>query len=67
MLICPSGRGVRSNGAVALCGDQRHEALLGATVATASFVAFQCLDLKDSLPSQVASILILVPVHHRLG
>ncbi|MFC6336691.1 DUF2955 domain-containing protein [Pseudomonas sp. CCM 7891] len=43
--------------------SQRHEALLGATVATASFVAFQCLDLKDSLSAQVASILILFPMH----
>jgi hypothetical protein len=42
---------------------QRHEALLGATVATLSFIVFQCLDLHDSLSAQVASILLLFPMH----
>lgn len=41
----------------------RHEALLGATVATLSFVVFQCLDLHDSMSAQVASILLLFPMH----
>lgn len=43
--------------------SKRHEALLGATVATLSFIVFQCLDLKDSLSAQVASILLLFPMH----
>ena len=36
---------------------------LGATVATLSFSVFQCLDLQDSLSAQVASILLLFPMH----
>ncbi|OEO26052.1 1,4-alpha-glucan branching protein [Pseudomonas sp. J237] len=43
--------------------SRRHEALLGATVATLSFVVFQCLNLHDSLSAQVASILLLFPMH----
>lgn len=43
--------------------SQRHEALLGATVATLSFIVFQCLDLQDSLSAQVTSILLLFPMH----
>jgi hypothetical protein len=43
--------------------SRRHEALLGATVATLSFSVFQCLDLQDSLSAQVASILLLFPMH----
>lgn len=43
--------------------SMRHEALLGATVATLSFTVFQCLDLHDSLSAQVASILLLFPMH----
>lgn len=43
--------------------SRRHEALLGATVATLSFIVFQCLDLQDSLSAQVASILLLFPMH----
>lgn len=41
----------------------RHEALLGATVATLSFTVFQCMDLHDSLSAQASSILILFPMH----
>ncbi|WP_434091903.1 DUF2955 domain-containing protein [Pseudomonas subflava] len=43
--------------------SQRHEALLGASVATLSFMLFQSLDLRDSLSAQVASILVLFPMH----
>lgn len=43
--------------------SMRHEALLGATVATLSFILFQCLDLHDALSAQVASILLLFPMH----
>ena len=41
----------------------RHETLLGATVATVSFIAFQVLDLQDSLSAQASTILILFPMH----
>ncbi|WP_129141826.1 DUF2955 domain-containing protein [Modicisalibacter coralii] len=41
---------------------QRHETLLGASVATLSFVVFQVFDLRDSLSAQVATILILFPL-----
>ncbi|OXS16286.1 1,4-alpha-glucan branching protein [Zobellella denitrificans] len=40
----------------------RHQALLGATVATLSFVVFQSVDLVDSLSAQVATVLILFPM-----
>lgn len=43
--------------------SRRHEALLGATVATLSFIVFQSLNLHDSLSAQVASILLLFPMH----
>lgn len=43
--------------------SRRHEALLGATVATLSFIVFQSLNLHDSLSAQVASILVLFPMH----
>ncbi|SNR96079.1 Fusaric acid resistance protein-like [Pseudomonas segetis] len=43
--------------------SRRHEALLGATVATLSFMVFQSLNLHDSLSAQVASILVLFPMH----
>lgn len=43
--------------------SQRHEAVLGATVATLSFMLFQSFDLRDSLSAQVASILVLFPMH----
>ncbi len=43
--------------------SRRHEALLGAIIATLSFALFQCLDLRDSLSAQVASILVLFPMH----
>jgi uncharacterized membrane protein YccC len=43
--------------------SKRHEALLGATIATLSFAVFQMFDLRDSLSAQVASILILFPMH----
>ncbi len=41
----------------------RHEALLGAAVATSSFLAFQIFDLKDSLSGQVTTVLMLFPMH----
>ncbi|MCO6055973.1 DUF2955 domain-containing protein [Pseudomonas sp. MOB-449] len=43
--------------------SQRHEAVLGATIATLSFMVFQSFDLRDSLSAQVASILVLFPMH----
>lgn len=43
--------------------SRRHETLLGASVATLSFILFQTLDLHDSLSAQVASILLLFPMH----
>lgn len=43
----------------------RHETLIGTIAATLSFVVFQVLDLEDSLSAQVASILILFPMHYR--
>ncbi|NVK55382.1 MAG: DUF2955 domain-containing protein [Alteromonadaceae bacterium] len=39
-----------------------HRMLMGATLATASFVVFQVFDLKDSLSAQVATILVLFPM-----
>lgn len=43
--------------------SRRHEAVLGATLATLSFMLFQTLDLRDSLSAQIASILVLFPMH----
>ncbi len=43
----------------------RHETLLGASLATLSFLVFQLMSLHDSLSAQVASILILFPMHYR--
>ncbi|WP_165668910.1 DUF2955 domain-containing protein [Metapseudomonas otitidis] len=40
-----------------------HEAVLGASLATLSFMLFQALDLRDSLSAQIASILVLFPMH----
>ncbi|WP_084055419.1 DUF2955 domain-containing protein [Carnimonas nigrificans] len=41
----------------------RHESLLGTSCATLSFVVFQVFDLQDSLSAQVATVLILFPMH----
>ncbi|MFT6927640.1 MAG: hypothetical protein ACJAZP_003279 [Psychromonas sp.] len=41
----------------------RHEALMGASVATLSFIAFQVLDLKDSMSAQATTLLLLFPMH----
>ncbi|WP_051939423.1 DUF2955 domain-containing protein [Pseudomonas alkylphenolica] len=41
----------------------RHEALLGASAATFSFVIFQCFNLFDTLAAQIAGILVLFPMH----
>lgn len=41
----------------------RHEALLGATLATISFIIFQIFDLQDSMSAQASTILILFPMH----
>ncbi|KFZ38925.1 1,4-alpha-glucan branching protein [Shewanella mangrovi] len=41
----------------------RHEALLGASMATMSFVVFQMFDLRDSLSAQATSLLLLFPMH----
>ncbi|TCN79592.1 DUF2955 domain-containing protein [Shewanella fodinae] len=41
----------------------RHEALLGASMATISFMVFQLCDLKDSLSAQATTLLLLFPMH----
>ncbi|MFM5226383.1 DUF2955 domain-containing protein [Aeromonas veronii] len=41
----------------------RHEALLGATVATLSFLVFQVFDLRDSMSAQATTLLVLFPMH----
>ena len=41
----------------------RHEALLGASVATLSFLVFQLFDLSDSLSAQATTLLLLFPMH----
>jgi len=41
----------------------RHEALLGATVATLSFLVFQVFDLRDSMSAQAMTLLVLFPMH----
>ncbi|MDF2153806.1 DUF2955 domain-containing protein [Vibrio sp. CAU 1672] len=41
----------------------RHEALMGATIATFSFVVFQSANLLDSLSAQATTILLLFPMH----
>lgn len=43
--------------------SRRHEAVLGASLATLSFMLFQTFDLRDSLSAQIASILVLFPMH----
>ena len=40
----------------------RHQMLLGAICATASYIAFQLVDLSDSLSAQVATTLVLFPM-----
>lgn len=41
----------------------RHEALLGATITTLSFIVFQVGDLNDSMSAQATTILLLFPMH----
>lgn len=41
----------------------RHEALLGATITTLSFIVFQIGDLNDSMSAQATTILLLFPMH----
>ncbi|MCG6326688.1 DUF2955 domain-containing protein, partial [Vibrio alginolyticus] len=41
----------------------RHEALMGASITTLSFVVFQVFDLSDSLSAQATTILLLFPMH----
>ncbi|MBF9003375.1 MULTISPECIES: DUF2955 domain-containing protein [Vibrio] len=41
----------------------RHEALMGATIATVSFLVFQMADLKDSMSAQATTILMMFPMH----
>ncbi len=43
----------------------RHETLIGTILATLSFLVFQTMNLHDSLSAQMASILILFPLHYR--
>ncbi|WOA52073.1 DUF2955 domain-containing protein [Dickeya solani] len=42
-----------------------HESLLGAFLATLSFLVFQVLNLHDSLSAQMASIFVILPLHYR--
>jgi len=41
----------------------RHEMLMGATIATLSFLMFQVFNLSDSLSAQATSVLLLFPMH----
>ncbi|MFB9136982.1 DUF2955 domain-containing protein [Vibrio sp. AK197] len=41
----------------------RHEALMGATIATLSFLVFQIFDLSDSMSAQATTLLLLFPMH----
>ncbi|MCG3745619.1 DUF2955 domain-containing protein [Vibrio cincinnatiensis] len=41
----------------------RHEALLGASIATLSFIVFQVFDLSDSMSAQSTTLLLLFPMH----
>ncbi|WMN61643.1 DUF2955 domain-containing protein (plasmid) [Pseudoalteromonas xiamenensis] len=41
----------------------RHEMLLGATVATLSFIVFQVLNLSDSMSAQATTVLLLFPMN----
>ncbi|MDD8059708.1 MULTISPECIES: DUF2955 domain-containing protein [Shewanella] len=41
----------------------RHEALLGASIATASFIVFQVFNLQDSMSAQATTLLLLFPMH----
>jgi hypothetical protein len=41
----------------------RHEVLLGASIATASFIVFQVFNLRDSMSAQATTLLILFPMH----
>ncbi len=41
----------------------RHEALMGATIATLSFLVFQIFDLNDSMSAQATTLLLLFPMH----
>lgn len=43
----------------------RHETILSTMIATLSFIVFQCLDLRDSLSAQLATLLILFPMNWR--
>ncbi|GAA3542932.1 DUF2955 domain-containing protein [Zobellella aerophila] len=54
----PQARALPEKGASLI----RHQALLGAIVATLSFVVFQTVDLADSLSAQVATVLVLFPM-----
>ena len=42
-----------------------HRTLLGATLATLSYIIFQIFDLRDSLSAQVATMLILFPMTYQ--
>jgi hypothetical protein len=42
-----------------------HRVLMGAILATISFLVFQVLDLKDSLSAQVATMLVLFPMTYQ--
>ncbi|PMH44818.1 1,4-alpha-glucan branching protein [Vibrio sp. 10N.286.49.B3] len=41
----------------------RHETLMGATIATISFMVFQVFDLRDSMSAQATTILLLYPMN----
>jgi hypothetical protein len=41
----------------------RHEALLGASIATLSFLVFQLFDLRDSMSAQATTLMLLFPMH----
>jgi len=41
----------------------RHEAIMGASIATLSFIVFQVFNLSDSLSAQATTVLLLFPMN----
>jgi len=60
--LLPERRNLPRPGGQKPVGVVRHQMLLGAVCASASFIAFQLLDLSDSLSAQAATVLILFPM-----
>jgi hypothetical protein len=60
--LLPEKRNIPRPAGAKPLGVVRHQMLLGAVCASASFIAFQLLDLSDSLSAQAATVLILFPM-----